>query len=169
MRGTSGAIDHVQISEDVDVTFTTINESVPRGLCGSGVIDLVAEMYLSGVMERTGRIRRELGHPRIKVIDGEACFVVATAEESGGGRPVMISQNDITQIQYAKAAMYAGAEILMDRPPGGWSDIVTGRCVRQLCQPEQRPRDRAIPRGAIGAYRRHRKRRRVRGEDFLGQ
>ena len=123
MRGTAGAIDHVQISEDVDVTFTTINESVPRGLCGSGVIDLVAEMYLSGIMERTGRIRRELGHPRIKVIDGEACFVVATAEESGGGRPVMISQNDITQIQYAKAAMYAGAEILMEKMHVDRSDL----------------------------------------------
>ena len=115
MRGTAGAIDHVQISEDVDVTFTTINESVPRGLCGSGVIDLVAEMYLSGVMDRTGRIRKELGHPRVKVIDGEACFVVATEKESGSGKPVMISQNDITQIQYAKAAMYAGAEILMEK------------------------------------------------------
>jgi uncharacterized 2Fe-2S/4Fe-4S cluster protein (DUF4445 family) len=115
MRGTAGAIDHVQISEDVDVTFTTINESIPRGLCGSGVIDLVAEMYLSGVMDRTGRIRKELGHPRVKVIDGEACFIVATEAESGSGRPVVISQNDITQIQYAKAAMYAGAEILMER------------------------------------------------------
>jgi uncharacterized 2Fe-2S/4Fe-4S cluster protein (DUF4445 family) len=115
MRGTAGAIDHVQISEDVDVSFTTISESVPRGLCGSGVIDLVAEMFLSGVMDRTGRIRKELGHPRIKVIDGEACFVVATEAESGSGRPVVISQNDITQIQYAKAAMYAGAEILMEK------------------------------------------------------
>jgi uncharacterized 2Fe-2S/4Fe-4S cluster protein (DUF4445 family) len=123
MRGTAGAIDHVQISEDVDVTFTTINESVPRGLCGSGVIDLVAEMFLSGVMDRTGRIRKELGHPRIKVIDGEACFVVATTEESGSGKPVMISQSDIIQIQYAKAAMFAGAEILMEKMKVDRSDI----------------------------------------------
>ncbi len=115
MRGTAGAIDHVQISEDIDVTFTTINESVPRGLCGSGVIDLVAEMYLSGVMDRTGRIRKELGHPRVRTIDGEACFVVATEAESGSGKPVVVSQNDIIQIQYAKAAMYAGAEILMEK------------------------------------------------------
>lgn len=123
MRGTSGAIDHVQISEDVDVTFTTINESVPRGLCGSGVIDLVAEMYLSGVLDRTGRIRRELGHPRVKVIDGEACFIVASESESGSERPVMISQNDVTQIQYAKAAMYAGAEILMEKMHIDQSDL----------------------------------------------
>ena len=78
-------------------------------------IDLVAEMFLSGIMDRTGRIRKELGHPRVKVIDGEACFVVATEAESGSGRPVVISQNDIIQIQYAKAAMYAGAEILMEK------------------------------------------------------
>jgi uncharacterized 2Fe-2S/4Fe-4S cluster protein (DUF4445 family) len=115
MRGTEGAIDHVSISDDFDVKYTTIKGVRPRGLCGSGVVDAIAEMFRAGVIDRTGRIREELESPRIQVRNGESCYIVATEKESAIGEPIVITQDDVVQIQYAKAAMYAGASILMER------------------------------------------------------
>lgn len=115
MRGTDGAIDHLSISDDLDVSYTTINGLKPKGLCGSGVVDAIAEMFRTGVIERNGRIREELGSPRIRVVDGESQFIVATRDETSMKEPIVITQNDIVQIQYAKAAMYAGTSILMER------------------------------------------------------
>jgi uncharacterized 2Fe-2S/4Fe-4S cluster protein (DUF4445 family) len=115
MRGTDGAIDHLSISDELDVSYTTINGLKPKGLCGSGVVDAIAEMFRTGVIERNGRIREELESPRIRVVDGESQFIVATRDETSMKEPIVITQNDIVQIQYAKAAMYAGTSILMER------------------------------------------------------
>jgi len=115
MRGTEGAIDHVSISDDFDVKYTTIKGLKPRGLCGSGVVDAIAEMFRAGVIDMTGRIKEELESPNIQVKDGESRFILVTDKESAIGEPIVITQDDIVQIQYAKAAMYAGASILMER------------------------------------------------------
>ncbi len=115
MRGTEGAIDHLYISDDMDVAYSTIGKAKPRGLCGSGVLDAVAEMFRTGILDSSGRIVEELHSPRILVRNGESRFVIATEKESAIGEPIVITQNDILQIQYAKAAMYVGATVLMER------------------------------------------------------
>lgn len=115
MRGTGGAIDHVRISDGHAVEYTTIRGKPPRGLCGSGAVDAISEMSRAGVIDRTGRIREDLDIPGTRVRNGQSEFVIAGEGVSAVNEAITITQNDVVQIQYAKAAMYAGASILMER------------------------------------------------------
>jgi uncharacterized 2Fe-2S/4Fe-4S cluster protein (DUF4445 family) len=114
MRATTGAIDHLSIDDDYEVSYTTINNGKPRGLCGSAVVDATSEMFRVGIIGSNGKIRKETGSRRVRVINGEAQFVLANGEESVNGEAVTITQKDIGEVQCAKAAMYAGATILME-------------------------------------------------------
>jgi len=115
MRGATGAVDHVSISPDFQVSYTTIGNAPARGICGSGVVDVVAEMVRRGIIDRTGRIVEELEIPQIRVEKGQSQFIIVPAKESALKKNITIVQDDIIQIQFAKAAMYAGATILMNR------------------------------------------------------
>lgn len=115
MRGAKGAIDHVRIKDDLKVEYSVIGNVKPRGVCGSGVVDAIAEMLRLGIIDRSGRIVEEIDSPRIVVKKGESCFIIAHENETDTGESIAITQNDVLQIQYAKAAMYAGAAILMKK------------------------------------------------------
>lgn len=112
IRGVPGAIDHLTIDDDVN--YTTIGGLPPKGICGSGAVDAVWEMLKAGVIDSSGRIIEELDTPRIRVVDGQSEYIIATEEESAIGEPVVITQDDIVSIQYAKSALYVGATLLMD-------------------------------------------------------
>lgn len=114
MRGSEGAIDHVRI-DGSGLSFTTIRGAAPRGLCGSGVIDLVAEMLKAGLIDRTGKIQEGTDPDRIRREEGLVRYVVADGGHSDDGREVFITQDDIVQIQFAKGALHAAGEILMQR------------------------------------------------------
>ncbi len=120
MRAADGAIDSVRI--DGAVQWHTIGESAPRGVCGSGLVDLVAEMLRSGLIDATGMMQpgealAAIGRPALaeRVIQNsrQRSFTLATSEEGAGGRPVMVSQRDVRELQLAKGAIRAGIEILM--------------------------------------------------------
>ncbi len=120
MRATTGAIEGVTITEDA-VSLQTIDDAPPVGLCGSGLIDAVAQLYRRGLMDRTGRMRsaEEAGDGvprslagRLVTVDGVRAFVLATAEETGG-RPILFSQKDVRQLQFAKGSIASGIKVLM--------------------------------------------------------
>jgi len=114
MRASSGAIEHVEINpETFEVRYRTIEGVRPRGLCGSGLIDLLAELLKTGVMDSTGKLNPEIESNRITTNNDEVEFVVAWERETGIDSDVVITQRDIRELQSAKAAMRAGAEILM--------------------------------------------------------
>lgn len=115
MRAASGAIERVRINEDFDVEYTVIGDEKPRGLCGSGIVDAVAEMLKVGIIDTSGRI--VLGeHKRIRRdAEGRKEFVLVFKEESAHGEDIVVTQNDIREIQKAKAAIYAGCKILIMR------------------------------------------------------
>ncbi|NYT11929.1 MAG: DUF4445 domain-containing protein [Methanomassiliicoccales archaeon] len=121
IRGVPGAIDHLTIDDDVH--YSTIGGLSPKGICGSGAVDAVWEMFKAGVIDQSGRIIEELDIPRIRVIDGQSEFVIATGEESAMGEPIVITQDDIVSIQYAKSALYVGATLLMDELDVSTQDI----------------------------------------------
>ncbi|MGQ9759776.1 MAG: ASKHA domain-containing protein [Candidatus Methanomethylicaceae archaeon] len=113
MRAASGAIEKLKIKEDFDVEYTTIDGEKARGICGSGIIDAVAEMLRTGVIDMAGKIVLE-GHRRVRDSDEGKEFILVFKEETAMGKEdIVITQDDIREVQKAKAAMYAGYMTLM--------------------------------------------------------
>lgn len=107
MRAASGAIEKVWIDSDFKAACKTIDDKKPRGICGSGIIDTVAEMLRVGLIDTSGRIQQA----RSGVREGESGreFVLVPKEETETGKEdIVITQDDIREIQKAKAAIYAG-------------------------------------------------------------
>ncbi|MEM7129283.1 MAG: ASKHA domain-containing protein [Chloroflexota bacterium] len=90
----------------------------PSGICGSGIIEAVAELFLAGVVSQNGRFA-ELDHPRLRTGLGEgggkAEFIIAWPHETSTGEAITVHSDDIRAIQLAKAALYAGSKLLMNR------------------------------------------------------
>jgi len=120
-RAAPGAIERVRIDRDtLELRFRTVGSDVwsdddgaptPTGVCGSGIIELIAELYLAGILTTDGVIDPAAKERTHRVIDdGRTCaFVVHEAEPR-----LILTQNDVRQIQLAKGALYAGCRLLMD-------------------------------------------------------
>lgn len=116
MKAVSGAIEKVRIDEDMyEVEYDTIHDKKPIGLCGSAIVDAVAEMLRCGIIDPSGRFNHGIDTPRLKKFENNLEFIVAWPDETGIGREISISEKDISEIQLAKAAIYAGCSILMKR------------------------------------------------------
>lgn len=112
MKASRGAIERVQISPDDHLIYKTVGNAKPKGICGSGLIDLVAGLFEAGWIDRSGRLHPEAS-PRVRERDGLWEFVVVPAQRTGTGKEIIITQADIENLLSAKAAIYAGAHILM--------------------------------------------------------
>jgi len=113
MRASRGAIQKVKITPgDFQVTYNTIGEVKPRGICGSGYIDIIAQMLRAGLLDKDGKIKT-IEHKRIR--DGEFGreFVLAFKEETDSSSDIIISEADIENIKRAKAAIYSAASALV--------------------------------------------------------
>ncbi|MFX1327437.1 MAG: ASKHA domain-containing protein [Promethearchaeota archaeon] len=115
MRAAAGAIDSVEIDpKTFEITYTTIKNRKPIGICGSGLVDIIAEMLRSKILTRSGNFNREfLSHKRFIKTHKKLEFIIAKKEETSLEREITISQSDIRQIQMAKAAFYSGLRIIM--------------------------------------------------------
>ena len=131
MRAAPGAIERIEIDpETKEVNYKVIGrdawrkfskpeEMKAKGICGSGILDVLAELYTSGVITKTGVFnkkalkdcRRFRKNPDTKQYE----FVLAWAEESSIGKDIVITQKDIRQIQLAKGALYAGCKLMVKR------------------------------------------------------
>ena len=125
MRATSGAIDTVRISQDLEVAATTIDDSPPAGLCGTGLVDALAEMFLVGLVDRTGAFQTDRAPGRFgdSDEDGRPEFTLVSAKESGGPRDIVIDQADIENIIRTKGAIYAAADSLVQSLDLSFADI----------------------------------------------
>jgi uncharacterized 2Fe-2S/4Fe-4S cluster protein (DUF4445 family) len=110
MRAARGAIEHVQIREGV-VYVQTVGGGPPVGICGSGILDGVAEMLCAGIIDHTGRIRA--GHKGVIEEESGREFVLVGATRSGTGRDIRVTRRDVSEVQLAKGAIRAGLEILL--------------------------------------------------------
>jgi uncharacterized 2Fe-2S/4Fe-4S cluster protein (DUF4445 family) len=86
----------------------------PTGICGSGIIEVVAELFKAGFIAPSGRFALDGGHAAFRTAGRSPEYVVAPAGETATGRDIVITQFDIRAVQLAKAALYAGARLLMD-------------------------------------------------------
>lgn len=111
MRSAPGAIESVEIAGD-DVRVKTIGGAPAIGICGSGVLDATAQLYLAGIVTPTGKMLA--GHPRVRVRDSKPEFVLAEETEAGGSA-VVFTQRDVRSVQLAKGAIRAGIEVLLEQ------------------------------------------------------
>jgi uncharacterized 2Fe-2S/4Fe-4S cluster protein (DUF4445 family) len=112
MRAAPGAIERVRLTGD-QVAYQTVDGAPPAGICGSGILDGVAEMLRAGVLRASGALVAG-SHPRVRGSGRPAEFLLVPAGERGAPRDVAITRKDVNEIQLAKAAIRAGIEVLLE-------------------------------------------------------
>lgn len=144
-RAAPGAIERVRISRATgEPRFRVIgheawsDELAPgaigaTGICGSGIIEVVAELFMAGLLRPDGRFSQEATTPRLRRDGQRAEYILATADQTATGREIVVTQDDVRNIQLAKGALYAGCKLLMRR-----------RGVERV--------DRIVLAGAFGSY-----------------
>ena len=128
MRAAPGAIERVRIDpETFEPRFRVIGEETwsdewgpgtgqrAAGICGSGIIEAVAELFLAGILRPDGRFNPDLDHPRLRRDGRDVAYILADGSQTTTREPILVTQNDIRSIQLAKGALYAGAKLLMNQ------------------------------------------------------
>ncbi len=126
MRAAPGAIEKVKIDPVTKEPLykvigkadwhTYLEKVNAKGICGSGIIEIVAEMFKAGIIDKSGRFVMDLGTPRVrKDAEGKPEYVLAWAEETSIGTDITITQADVRALQLAKGALYTGAKLMMKR------------------------------------------------------
>ena len=111
MRAATGAIERLRITGD-SIQYQTIGEASPVGICGSGILDTLSQLYLAKVIDKGGRIVKS--HPRVRTSKGQREFVLVTKEEREGQPAITITQHDVRELQLAKAAIRSGIQVLLE-------------------------------------------------------
>jgi uncharacterized 2Fe-2S/4Fe-4S cluster protein (DUF4445 family) len=115
MRATKGAIEEVWINSNTyEPNIRVIGGGKPRGLCGSGLIALLAELFLAGVVDKSGNINTTLDTPRVRTGAHEGEYVIAFADDTAHGKDIVITHVDIDNLLRAKAAIFAGYVVLAE-------------------------------------------------------
>jgi len=112
MRASGGAIQKISINKnDFSVKYSTIQNKLPQGICGSGYIDLLSEMLESGIIDKGGKIK--VSGKRVRSTDDGREFVVCFKEEIKGEADIVIKESDIENLKRSKGAIYSAAAVLV--------------------------------------------------------
>ncbi len=140
MRAMPGAIERVSIDGSLGLTYTTIGGQKPLGVCGSGLIDLIAGMFRTGIVDKKGRIQ-DVGTDRVRKTDNGREYVIAWANETGQPKlkippsmnglmakappkkDITITDDDLANIIRTKAAVYAAGEVLLKSVDMTFADL----------------------------------------------
>lgn len=113
MRASDGAIEVFRII-DGEAQYQTIGHVPPVGVCGSGILDMVAELRKAGILSTTGAVQPGT-HPRVaEISDHGPAFLVAADTETGHDANIYVTRSDVSEIQLAKSAMRSGVKILLE-------------------------------------------------------
>jgi uncharacterized 2Fe-2S/4Fe-4S cluster protein (DUF4445 family) len=126
MRAAPGAIEKVEIDpETIEPRYKVIGKAEwhthmekveAKGICGSAIIDVIAAMFTSGIIDKSGKFNKELDTPRIKKdAEGKYYYVLAWADETSIGQDITVTQGDVRALQLAKGALFAGAKLMMQK------------------------------------------------------
>ncbi|RUM87645.1 MAG: hypothetical protein DSZ24_05655 [Thermodesulfatator sp.] len=122
MQAAPGAVERVRW-EDGRFVYQTIGGERPRGICGSGAIDLLAALFLSGLLSPEGVFRPEKAPERFREIKGEPAFVLADEEETAQGRPLYLTQGEVKDLIRSKGAMFTILRVLCESLGVGFEDL----------------------------------------------
>lgn len=132
MRAASGAIERIRIVTD-SIQYQTIDDMPPIGICGSGVLDAIAQLYLAGIIDKGGKMKDS--HPHIRTRKKQREFVLVSEAEREGHPAIVITQQDVRELQLAKAAIRTGIQVLLE---------TNGRSEEEISQ--------VVIAGAFGTY-----------------
>jgi len=121
MRASKGAVEKVHIGRDGKVSCKVIGDAAPRGICGSGLLDCLAEMLRAGIIDRAGRLHPEA--PGVRRAENGAEFVLVPRESADLETDVVINQADVENLIRSKAAIYAAVSVLVESLDLTVSDI----------------------------------------------
>lgn len=111
MRAAGGAIESIRLTDD-GPKVRTIADLPPVGICGSGIVDVAAELWREGIINHRGHLRRDA--PGVRKAEDGYEYLLVSAGRTGHGKDIVVTQNDISEIQLAKAAIFAGIQTLLD-------------------------------------------------------
>ncbi len=115
MRATTGAIEAVSINpHTLEPMILTIGNRKPKGICGSGIIALLANLFVEGIIDQAGKYRRDLKHPRLREGRDGWEYVLVWANESATGEDIAFTEADIDNLIRAKGAMFSGYQTLLE-------------------------------------------------------
>ena len=124
MRAGKGAIEQANINPSTfEPMLLTIGRTRPAGICGSGLIDLVAEFFETGVIDQNGKFRRDLPTNRVRCGENGWEYVLGYGPETSIGRDITVSEADLDNLIRTKAAIYAGCKTLLDSVGLTFSDL----------------------------------------------
>ena len=124
IRAVEGAIEKVIIEKNtLNCVTEVIGDSRPVGICGSGLIDLISEMFLKGVIDRRGKFEKSIKNGHLKYTDDEYRYIISYGENNASGADIFISEVDIENLVRAKAAVYAGIKTLLEEVDFKITDI----------------------------------------------
>jgi len=114
MRAEDGAIEKVTIDPaTLEPDTATVGDQPPRGICGSGMIDLIAELLQAGIIDRSGHFATDRNHPRIVTVNDEPAYVLAFAEQTPMKEDIVFTESDLKNLIYSKGAVYSGFTTLL--------------------------------------------------------
>jgi len=114
MRADRGAIEDFSVDPNtLEPMFLTVGNVRPRGICGSGLINIVARLFEAGIIDNLGKFNRDLKSYRIREKDGVYEYVLALKERTQIDRDIVITENDIGNLIRAKGAIYSGCQTLL--------------------------------------------------------
>lgn len=123
-RAIKGAIQKIEISKkDYQASVSTIGNARPKGICGSGLVELLAEMVKVGLINRAGKIQSNIKSSLIRKTDEGLEYIIVPASKSGTKNDIVITQADLDNIIRSKAAVYAGARTLLRKMGYTFNDI----------------------------------------------
>lgn len=114
MRAAKGAIEKIHITKNFDIDYKTIGDVPPAGICGSGLLDCLANFMRSGVIDRTGNFQKGIDTERLRSTDDGYEFILVDKSETATKRDIVITQADIQNLIRSKAAIYSAIATLIE-------------------------------------------------------
>jgi uncharacterized 2Fe-2S/4Fe-4S cluster protein (DUF4445 family) len=114
MRAISGAIEKFSIDDSLVTRFRTVGGAAPRGICGSGLLDVLAELFRVGILDRAGRFQRHVAPDRMREDEQGLLFVIHPASREHETPELVLTQADVANLIRSKAAIYAAVNLLVE-------------------------------------------------------
>jgi uncharacterized 2Fe-2S/4Fe-4S cluster protein (DUF4445 family) len=124
MRASEGAIERVGIADDGEsLDFSVIGGTRPAGICGSGLISLLGELFCREIVDRSGHFFQSPGEGRIVRHENRRAFLLATSEQTASGEDLLITEADLENLIRTKAAIYAACSLVLENVGLTWDAI----------------------------------------------